>query len=215
MDPSDAQVKVSKALKAVAKRKDTILTSIAQAYVTAKAPYVFPIVGGRNVEHLKGNIEALTIKLSDDDIKEIEDVVPFDLGFPMSFLYGEELPDNPGDLWVLAMGGTLDHVPEPKPFGTRCSVHTLNVPDFLEELMGLKTGLEGGKTQTAEDSLDLAGGGAGNSRRIETIKHMRRLFKLVFAVPVIFGNIFGCTCVFSAAVGGGDERAGLGLGLGL
>ena len=115
MQPSETQVKVSKALEAVAKRKNSIITSIAQAYISAKAPYVFPIVGGRNVDHLKGNIEALNIKLSDGDIKDIEDVVPFDLGFPSNFLYGEKLPENPGAVWVLGMGGTLDHVPEPKP----------------------------------------------------------------------------------------------------
>lgn len=115
LEPSEAQIKVSKALEAVAKRKGTIITGVAQAYVSAKAPYVFPIVGGRNVEHLKGNIDALEIKLSEEDIKEIEDAVPFDLGFPSNFLYGEKLPDNPGAVWVLGMGGTLDHVPEPKP----------------------------------------------------------------------------------------------------
>ncbi|KAL1880748.1 hypothetical protein Daus18300_001362 [Diaporthe australafricana] len=115
MEPTEAQAKVSKALEAVAARKGSIVTSIAQAYVTSKAPYVFPIVGGRNIEHLKGNIEALEIKLSDADIKEIEDAVPFDLGFPNNFIYGEKLPENPGAVWILSMGGTLDHVPEPKP----------------------------------------------------------------------------------------------------
>jgi aryl-alcohol dehydrogenase-like predicted oxidoreductase len=115
MEPREAQIKVSKALESVAKRKGSIITSIAQAYVSAKAPYVFTIVGGRNVEHLKGSIEALNIRLSDDDIKEIEDAVPFGLGFPSNFLYGEKLPDNPGAVWVLGMGGTLDHVPEPQP----------------------------------------------------------------------------------------------------
>jgi len=29
-------------------------------------------VGGRNVEHLKGNIEALKLRLSPEEIKEIE-----------------------------------------------------------------------------------------------------------------------------------------------
>lgn len=30
------------------------------AYVMHKTPNVFPIVGGRRIEHLKGNIEALS-----------------------------------------------------------------------------------------------------------------------------------------------------------
>ena len=47
-----------------------------------KAPYVFPIIGGRKVEHLHGNIEALDIALTDEQIKELESAVPFDSGFP-------------------------------------------------------------------------------------------------------------------------------------
>ena len=50
-----------------------------------KAPYVFPIVGGRKVEHLHANLEALDIALSDEQIKELESAVPFDPGFPTSF----------------------------------------------------------------------------------------------------------------------------------
>ena len=47
-----------------------------------KTPYVFPIVGGRKVEHLMANIEALEITLSKDQIKYLEGVVPFEPGFP-------------------------------------------------------------------------------------------------------------------------------------
>ena len=50
-----------------------------------KAPYVFPIIGGRKVEHLHANIEALDIALSDEQIKELESAVPFDIGFPSSY----------------------------------------------------------------------------------------------------------------------------------
>ncbi|KAK0654856.1 hypothetical protein B0T16DRAFT_395775 [Cercophora newfieldiana] len=84
---SEAEVKVSEVLEGIAERKGTLLTSVAQAYVQAKVPYVFPIVGGRTVEHLNGNIEALKVKLSREEIREIEAALPFDLGFP-SNLYG-------------------------------------------------------------------------------------------------------------------------------
>ena len=47
-----------------------------------KTPYVFPIVGGRKVEHLLANIEALEITLSNDHIKYLESMVPFEAGFP-------------------------------------------------------------------------------------------------------------------------------------
>ncbi len=51
-----------------------------------KAPYVFPIVGGRKVEHLKANIQALDIRLSKKQIEYLESVVPLDPGFPTSII---------------------------------------------------------------------------------------------------------------------------------
>ncbi|KAI1804344.1 Aldo/keto reductase [Daldinia bambusicola] len=114
-EATEDDIKISRVLEKVAERKGTLVTSIAQAYVTSKVPYVFPIVGGRTIEHLKGNIEALKVKLSAEDIKEIESAIPFDVGFPNSFLYGPEIPEIPGQLWFMNMGGTVDYVPEPKP----------------------------------------------------------------------------------------------------
>jgi diketogulonate reductase-like aldo/keto reductase len=51
-----------------------------------KTPYVFPIIGGRKIENLKANLEALDLTLGDEQIKELESVVPFDLGFPSNFI---------------------------------------------------------------------------------------------------------------------------------
>ena len=50
-----------------------------------KFPYVFPIIGGRKVEHLQANLEALDIALTPEQIKFLDDVVPFDKGFPYSY----------------------------------------------------------------------------------------------------------------------------------
>ncbi|KAI1201432.1 norsolorinic acid reductase [Nemania serpens] len=113
--PSETDIKVSKALEAIAKRKNTIITSVAQAYVMHKTPYVFPIIGGRTVDHLKANIEALNLSLSEDDIREIESAAPFELGFPSGFFYTGKQPVHPGDVWLLKMGGTTDYVPELAP----------------------------------------------------------------------------------------------------
>lgn len=86
-EPRDIDVAVSKVLEKVAARHKTVITSIALAYVMHKAPYVYPIVGGRKVEHLQENIDALAIQLSKEDIEEIEGAYEFDIGFPMSFLF--------------------------------------------------------------------------------------------------------------------------------
>ncbi|TDZ26264.1 Norsolorinic acid reductase B [Colletotrichum orbiculare MAFF 240422] len=111
---SEPQIRISKVLENIARRKNTIITSVALAYVMHKTPYVFPIIGGRTVDHLKQNIEALSLHLSDEDIQEIEGAVPFDMGFPHNFLWGEKNPSNPSEVWLLNMAGTFDYVPEPK-----------------------------------------------------------------------------------------------------
>ncbi|KDR81932.1 hypothetical protein GALMADRAFT_221816 [Galerina marginata CBS 339.88] len=44
---------------------------VAIAYLMQKTTYVFPIIGGRKVEHLLSNIEALDISLTDEQIKPL------------------------------------------------------------------------------------------------------------------------------------------------
>lgn len=61
------------------------VTAIALAYVMHKAPNVFPIMGGRKVEHLQDNIKALSIRLTETQIASLESVRPFQLGFPHDF----------------------------------------------------------------------------------------------------------------------------------
>ena len=58
------------------------MMTVAIAYVMQKLPYVFPLIGGRKVEQLEANIEALNVALSEEHIKYLESILPFDLGFP-------------------------------------------------------------------------------------------------------------------------------------
>lgn len=103
-------------LEAVAKRKGTLITSVALAYVMHKSPYVFPICGGRKVEHLKGNIEALGLELSQEDIEEIETGYDFDVGFPMNLLGGgKNGAKGPEDVVLSKRLGQFDFVEQPKP----------------------------------------------------------------------------------------------------
>ncbi|KAI0394392.1 aldo/keto reductase [Xylariaceae sp. FL0594] len=118
-DATEADIQISRALEKVARRHNTLITSVAQAYVMHKTPYVFPIIGGRTVDHLRANIAALTLELSADDMKEIESAVPFDLGFPHNFLWAagaaSSVPEHEGDVFLLKMGGFTDYVSPPKP----------------------------------------------------------------------------------------------------
>lgn len=107
---------VSEVLENIAKRKDSLITSVALAYVMHKAPYVFPICGGRKVDHLKGNIEALSLQLSEEDMKEIEGAYPFDVGFPHNMLAGgPNAAKGPEDNFMVKRIGPIDFVKGPRP----------------------------------------------------------------------------------------------------
>ncbi|KAH8102188.1 Aldo/keto reductase [Cristinia sonorae] len=83
---NENEKKMAKALEQVAKDVGAKhITSVAIAYVMQKSPYVFPVIGGRKVEHLMNNLEALDIALKPEHIAFIESVIPFDLGFPYTF----------------------------------------------------------------------------------------------------------------------------------
>ena len=58
------------------------LAIVAIAYVLHKAQYMFPIIGGRKVEHLMANVEALSISLTPEQIKYLDELKQFKLGFP-------------------------------------------------------------------------------------------------------------------------------------
>ena len=110
VEARDVDITVSKVLESVAARHNTVITSVALAYLMHKAPYVTPIVGGRKPEHLLGNIEALGLKLSENDIEEIEGAYEFDLGFPMTFLFtGEKQEAHPGNSRFMNAAAKFDY----------------------------------------------------------------------------------------------------------
>ena len=47
---------------------------------------MFPLVGGRKVEHLEQNVQALDISLSLEQIQRIESAKPIELGFPHNII---------------------------------------------------------------------------------------------------------------------------------
>lgn len=91
---NDKEKAASAALEKVAKEIGAkSITSVAIAYIMHKTPYVFPIIGGRKVEHLLANIEALELSLTAEHIKSLESANEFDLGFPGWFIgTGEGAP---------------------------------------------------------------------------------------------------------------------------
>ncbi|TFK36181.1 NADP-dependent oxidoreductase domain-containing protein [Crucibulum laeve] len=84
---NDTEKKICQALEKVADEVGAKhITSVAIAYLMQKVPFVFPIIGGRKIEHLLANVEALDIKITPEQIKFLESVVPFDAGFPSTMI---------------------------------------------------------------------------------------------------------------------------------
>ncbi|KIW20854.1 hypothetical protein PV08_01432 [Exophiala spinifera] len=104
------------ALERVAARKGTTVSAVAMRYVMLKAPYVFPVIGARKVEHLQSNVEALAINLDDADIQELQEAVPLDLGYPHIILSGSPTehvgPTRP--TYLPMWWGGFEGVEEPK-----------------------------------------------------------------------------------------------------
>ncbi|KAI0632870.1 aryl-alcohol dehydrogenase [Trametes polyzona] len=107
---NETERKVAKVLEQVAAEVGaSTIQAVAIAYVLQKTPYVFPIIGGRKVEHLKANLEALDIALTEEQIKQIESAVPFDPGFPHTIV-----GDGTGLPFLYTMAGTFDTWPVPQ-----------------------------------------------------------------------------------------------------
>jgi hypothetical protein len=107
---SEKDKNISRVLEKIADKYQSQITSVALAYVMTKTPYVFPIIGGRKIDHLKGNIDGLRLALTEEDMDEIEGAAQFDIGFPQAFLGGPKGVTSPNDVWLVSMAGVQNHV---------------------------------------------------------------------------------------------------------
>jgi aryl-alcohol dehydrogenase-like predicted oxidoreductase len=116
-EQSEDERKISEALEKVAAEHGVAsITTIALAYVRAKATNVFPLVGGRKVEHLKDNILALSIKLTPEQVEYLESVRPFEVGFPSNFI-GVDPRVSGKFIGLAAANAPLAVEQAPKPIG--------------------------------------------------------------------------------------------------
>jgi len=112
---TEVEAKMSRALEKVAQEIGVkSITSVAIAWIMQKVPYVYPIIGGRKVEHLQSNIEALSISLTSAQINELESVVPFKRGFPYDF-FGDDESYN----MLYSIIGHFDRWPKAEPIGLK------------------------------------------------------------------------------------------------
>ncbi|KAJ5474137.1 hypothetical protein N7475_003703 [Penicillium sp. IBT 31633x] len=117
-EQTEEERRISEALEVVATEHGTeSISAIALAYVLCKAPNVFPLVGGRKVEHLHDNIRALSIRLTEKQIGFLEAATSFDIGFPSNFI-GEDPKANGGKAPLLmCTAGHIDFVQTSRAIG--------------------------------------------------------------------------------------------------
>ncbi|KPM45647.1 putative aryl-alcohol dehydrogenase AAD14 [Neonectria ditissima] len=114
---TEQEAKTSEALAKVASEHGIeSVTAIALAYVMAKTPYVFPLIGGRKIEHLHDNIQALSIKLTGEQVEYLESIMPFDVGFPSNFI-GPDVRETGKATGLLASSTPLATVKYPNAIG--------------------------------------------------------------------------------------------------
>lgn len=117
-DQTDDERRISEALATVAAEHGIeSVTAIALAYVMCKSPNVFPIVGGRKIEHLHDNIQALSIRLTEKQIQFLESATEFDVGFPNNFIGPDPATTNGKASMLAQTGGHIDFVMAPKAIG--------------------------------------------------------------------------------------------------
>lgn len=110
-EQSEDERRVSEALEKVAAEHGVeSITAVALAYVLCKAPNVFPIVGGRKVEHLKDNIQALSIHLTETQIEFLESATSFDVGFPGNFIGPDPAISTGKATMLMQTAGHVDFV---------------------------------------------------------------------------------------------------------
>ncbi|OJJ02650.1 hypothetical protein ASPVEDRAFT_42154 [Aspergillus versicolor CBS 583.65] len=114
---SEDEVRMSEALEKVASEHGVeSVTTIALAYVLSKAPYVFPVIGGRKIEHLQDNIRALDIRLTQAQIDLLESVKPLNAGYPADYIGPDpKITGKAGG--VLATTGPMAFVQYPNAIG--------------------------------------------------------------------------------------------------
>lgn len=115
LTPQEAAV--SEALEQVSSELGGVpITAVALAYILHKSVdvNVFPIIGGRRVEQLEENIRSRDIRLSQKQIDTLEQVVPFDLGFPSNFIQENSYVSAKTQPF-LDPAGAIDWADRPKP----------------------------------------------------------------------------------------------------
>ncbi|KAK8854467.1 hypothetical protein IAR55_003205 [Kwoniella newhampshirensis] len=108
----EKDIKMGEALEEIASEvgNGATVTTVAIAWALLKTPYVFPILGGRKINHLEDNIKALTHDLTPAQIEKLEKIYPFDPGFPMNRFGGDSNITGKTENWLIKAAAEVQWV---------------------------------------------------------------------------------------------------------
>ena len=67
-----ANMQIVDELKRFAEKKNATPAQISLAWLLAQKPFIVPIPGTRNIDHLNENLGAINVQLTPDDLREID-----------------------------------------------------------------------------------------------------------------------------------------------
>jgi aryl-alcohol dehydrogenase-like predicted oxidoreductase len=88
-------LELAAAVEEIARQRGTSPAGVALAWLLSRRPWVVPIPGTRDPEHLEENAASVRIKLLDDDLERLEHLVP-----PAGGAFGERYPPGREATWV-------------------------------------------------------------------------------------------------------------------
>ncbi|KAJ8079209.1 putative aryl-alcohol dehydrogenase aad14 [Marasmius tenuissimus] len=107
------EVEMAFALEKVAREVGVqSISAVAIAYVMQKTTHVFPILGGRKVEHLEQNLQALDLTLSAQQMEFLESQVPLEHDFPQ-----RAIGDGSSPCYLVTMAGNVQRLQPTRPPG--------------------------------------------------------------------------------------------------
>ncbi|KYG08511.1 oxidoreductase [Sorangium cellulosum] len=74
------------AVNAIAKEKQTTPAAVALAWLLARPTVTSVIFGARSLEQLDDNLKAADVKLSAEEVQQLDDASAFEIGYPYNFI---------------------------------------------------------------------------------------------------------------------------------
>ena len=90
MTATDQNWRTLDAVQTVAQRRETTPAAVALAWLLAKQEVSTVIVGARTVQQLQENLKALSVTLTADDLKQLNEVSQPNWGYPYNFIGARE-----------------------------------------------------------------------------------------------------------------------------